>query len=71
MKPTYKELLEMSVEDLANLVVAQGAKIDSINEIKAKTIEDARDHVRATVGMNGGTYSALSKYANKLREVKQ
>ena len=30
MKPTYKELLKMSVEDLANLVVAQGAKIQSL-----------------------------------------
>lgn len=37
-------------------------------EVKAKTIEDARDTVKAKVGMNGGTFTALTNVANKLRE---
>ena len=30
MKPTYSELLQMSTAELADLVVAQGAQIDSL-----------------------------------------
>lgn len=42
----------------------------NLSEIKAKAIEDARDRIKATVGMNGGTYTAFTKYAKDLRAEK-
>ena len=71
MKQTYNELLKMKAGELADIIVAQDAKIESFESalsfIKAQAVMDAVDYVKKSVGMNGGTYSAFTKYAKNLK----